>query len=86
MLHPVAQLSQHDFGNIQGILGDKVNAYTFGTDEPDDLLDLGSQGLRQIGKQQMSFIEKENQFGLFRVADFRQVLEESDDIQSRNVA
>ena len=75
VLHPVAQLPQHDFGHVQRILGDKINADTFGTNQPDDLLDLGLKSRGQVGEQQVSFVEKENQLGLFQVADFGQFLE-----------
>ena len=44
VLHPVAQLSQHDLGHVERILGHKIYSDTFGPNQPDDLLNLGLKG------------------------------------------
>ena len=76
MLHAVAHLLQHTVWNIERILRDKVNANAFGADELHGLLDFLQEARRRIVKKQMSFIEKENQLGFFRVANLRQPLKQ----------
>ena len=76
MLHAIAELAQHAVRNVERILRDKIHAHAFGAHQAHDLLDFLQQRVRRIVEQQVRFIEKEHQLGFFRVAHFRQLLEQ----------
>ena len=76
MLRPVAELAQHHVRHIKGVLGDEIDAHALGADEPHHLLDGRHQILRRAVKQEMRFIEEEDQLRLVGVAHFRERFEE----------
>ncbi|HMK23248.1 MAG TPA: hypothetical protein VK466_13005 [Terriglobales bacterium] len=76
MLHPVSELSQDDFGNVQGTLSDKVNAYALGPNQPNHLLDFLGKHRGQVIEQQMGLVEEEHQLRLLGIANLRQLLVE----------
>jgi hypothetical protein len=76
VLDAVAELAEDLFRHIQRVLRDEIDADALGADQADDLLDLVGQRLRRIGKQQVGFVEEENELGLVEVAGFRQLLEQ----------
>ena len=76
MLDPIAQLPEHRLGDIQWILGDKINAHTLGADQTDDLLDLLNQCGRCAVKQQVRLVEKEHQQRLIEIADLGKLFKE----------
>ena len=51
-------------------MGDKINANTFGAHEFDHLLHLIDKALGGVFKQQMGFIEEEDEAGLVDIAGF----------------
>ena len=68
MLHPVPELSQYGLGNIDRVLGHEVDADPLGADEPHHLLNLVEQRLGGVVEEQMGLVEKEDEFGVFRIA------------------
>ena len=76
VLHAVAKLGQNLIGDIQRILGNKVNTNPLGTDQPHHLLHLFQQGRRGFIEQQMRLIEEEHQLWLVAVTDFGEVLKQ----------
>ena len=58
------------------VLGDEVDANALGTDQAHHLFHLFDKRLGSIGEEQVCLVEEEDQFRLFRIADFRQLLEE----------
>ena len=76
MLHAVAELAEHGLGEIQRVLRHEVNADALRADEAHDLLDSLEQRLRRLVEEEMCFVEEEDEPGLLRVAELRQMLEE----------
>ena len=76
VLHPVPELAQHNIRNIERILADEINADAFRSDQPDHLFDFLANACLDVGEEQMRFVEEENQLRFFRIADFRQRLEQ----------
>ena len=75
MLDAVAQLAKHPVRHVDWVLRHEINAYSFGADQPHDLLDLVHQRLGRVVEQQMRLVEEEHEFRLRRIAGFRQFLE-----------
>ncbi len=73
VLEAVAELRQHDFRHVGRRLRHKINADALGADQPHHLLDLVDQLLRRVAEEQVRFIEEEDELGLIRIADFRQL-------------
>jgi hypothetical protein len=71
-----AALPEHNVGDIERILANEINANAFGADQSHHLLDLLSDSRRNLGKEQVRFIKKENQPRFFRVANLRKILEQ----------
>ena len=76
VLHAIAQLAEHRFGNVERVLGDEIHAHALGADQAHHLLDFFQQGGRRIGEQQVRFVEEEHELGLLGVADLGQLLEQ----------
>jgi hypothetical protein len=76
VLDAVAELAEDLFRHIERVLRDEIDADALGADQADDLLDLVGQRLRRIGKEQVGFVEEENELGLVEVAGFGQLLEQ----------
>ncbi len=76
MLHAVAHLGEHAFGNVERILRHEIDADALGADELHGLLDLLQQARRRFGEKQMGLVEEEHELGLFRIAHFGQILEQ----------
>ena len=76
MLNTVAQLAQHIFGHVSGVLGHEIDPHALGTDQPRHLFHLVDQGLGRIVKQQVRFVKKEHKFGFVGVADLGQFFEQ----------
>ena len=70
MLDTIAELSEGDIGDVEGILADEIDADALGPDEPDDLLDLLEEDLRGVGEQEMRLVEEKDELGLIQVSDF----------------
>jgi hypothetical protein len=75
VLDAVAQLRQNGVGNVERILRDKIDAHALGADQAYDLLDFFQKRGGRVVKQQVRFVEEENQLGLFHVSDFGQLFE-----------
>jgi hypothetical protein len=75
VLHPIAQLAKHDVGNVERILANEINANTFRANQSYHLLDLLFDRGRDVGEQQVRFVEKEDQLRFFGVADLGKILE-----------
>ena len=76
MLDTITQLTQHGIRNVERVLGHEINTHTLGADQAYHLLDLVDQRIRRIVKQQVRLVKEEHQARLFRVANFRQFLEQ----------
>jgi len=76
MLHAVSQLPQHVLGQVQGVLGNEIDAHALGTDQTHHLFDLFHQNLGGIVEKQVGLVEEEHQLGPFRITHLRQLLEE----------
>ena len=63
-------------GNVERILRHEVDAHALRADQPHHLLDPVQQRLRRVVEQQVRLVEEEDELRLFRIADFRQVLEQ----------
>src|SRR5438034_8734560 len=58
---------------------DLINADAFGANQSYHLLDLLLDWRRDVSEKQMRFVEEENQLRFFRVANFRKILERSEE-------
>ncbi len=76
VLHAIAELRQHLVGHVERILRDEIDADALGAHQPHHLLDLLQQRLGRLVEQQMRLVEEEHELRLFRIADFRQFLEQ----------
>ena len=72
VLHAVAELAEHGVGQIERVLGNKINAHAFGTNQAHHLLDLFEQGVGGVVEQQMSLVEEHHEFGFVQIAGFGQ--------------
>jgi len=61
MLDPITQLPEHRLGDVQWILGDKINTHALGADQTDNLLDLLDQRGGCTIKQQVRLVKEEHQ-------------------------
>src|ERR1700730_16809465 len=69
MLHPVSKLAQNDVRDIERILADEINPDAFRANQSHHLLDLLFHRRLDVSKEQVRFIEEENEFRLFGVAN-----------------
>ena len=76
VLHAISDLTEDGLRNVEWILGDEVYANPFGTDEADNLDDFVFDELREIGEQEMGFIEEKDELGFIGIADFGEMFEE----------
>jgi len=76
VLDAVAELAEDGVGDVDGVLGDEVDADALGPDEADDLLDAGAEDGRLVGEEEVSLVEEEDELGFIEIAGFGQVLEE----------
>ena len=72
MLDAVAELAEDVLRDVRRALGDEIDADALGTDESDDLLDLGLEGLGGIFEQHVRLVEEEDELGKVHVTDFRE--------------
>ena len=76
MLHAIPHLTKNDFVNIERILANEINADALGANQSHHLLDLLLHRGRDVDKEQMRFVEKENELRFFWIANFRKILEQ----------
>src|SRR5208283_288326 len=76
VLHAIAELAQNSLRDVQRVLRDEKDAHTLRTNQSHHLHHFVFDDLWQIAEQQVRFVKKENQFGLFGIAHFRQVFEQ----------
>src|SRR5262249_43339871 len=76
MLRAIAELAEHNIGYIEGILTNEVNADPFGANQSYHLFDLLLDSRSYVSKEQVRFVEKENQLWFFRITYFREILEQ----------
>ncbi|EWS64337.1 hypothetical protein Y695_02419 [Hydrogenophaga sp. T4] len=76
MLNAVAELTEHAVGNVQRVLRHKIDAHALGPHEAHHQLDALDQHFWRFVEQQVGLVEEEHQLGLFRVADFGQLLKQ----------
>ena len=76
MLHTVAKLAKDIFWHVRRVLADEVDTDPFGADQTCDLLNLIDQRFRGIIKQQMRFVKEESKFGLVRIPNLGEFLEQ----------
>lgn len=76
VLDAISELAEDGVRNVERILSDEIDANTFRTNQADELNHFVLDDLGQIGEEQVSFVKKENQLGLFWIARFRQVLKQ----------
>ena len=76
MLYAIGELSEHAVGNIAGALGNEIDSDTFGSNQAHYLFDFVNQCSGRVFEHQMRFIEKHDQLGLLRIANFWQILKQ----------
>jgi hypothetical protein len=76
VLDAVSQLPQDLLGDVQRILGDKIDPHPFGADQPHHLLDLFLQGLGDVFEKEVGFVKEEDQLRLFRIPHLGELLEQ----------
>src|SRR2546421_2226450 len=76
MLHAIPKLPKHNVWDIERILANEINANAFGANQSHHLFDLLFDRRRDVGKEQVRFIEKENELRFLRVANFWKILEQ----------
>ena len=76
MLDAVAQLAEDVFGDVIRVLGDEIHAHPFGADQARHLFHLVDQRLGCVVKQQVCFVEEEDQLGFVRITHLGQFLEQ----------
>ena len=72
VLHAVTQLAENGIGQVERVLGNKIYAHAFGTDQAHDLFDLFDQRIGGIVEHQMRFVEEHHEFWFVQIADFGQ--------------
>ena len=72
VLDAVAQLGQDADGHVARDLGDEIDADALGTDQADDLLDLGGEGLGSILEEHVGLVEEEDELREVQVTDLRE--------------
>src|SRR5436190_2087719 len=76
MLDAVSELAQNDVRNVERILADEINPGAFRAYQSHHLLDLLFHRRLHVSKKQVRLIEKENEFGLFGIANLGEALKE----------
>ena len=71
MLDLISKLGKDAVRDVSGILCAEVNAYAFGTDQADDLLDLIQQGPGDVPEEKVRFVKEKYHLGPGKVTDLR---------------
>ena len=76
VLHPVPELAEDRLGDVEGVLGDEVDAHPLRADQPHHLLHLLEERSGRVAEEQVRLVEEEDQPGLVGVSHLGQVLVE----------
>src|SRR4030095_3138252 len=74
VLHTIAELREDSRGDIQRVLAHEEDADPFAPDERHALFDFLLQGCGDIGKEEVRFVEEEDELRLFQIPYFGQAL------------